>query len=183
MNTDIAINITTLQFLLIKCYVNKQYRILVLFFCFCFSHLGQHKDASQYYDRYWEICHEKYPFFVTKRTLFGPEQLLLFMQLAQNFNNQHELFVLTGTTNVPNAALRLTLFGVVQIERDLDIIPDKEWKRMKAKELFLYLYCYRHQFVSKQQLCEAIWQNDEEAMTRDFKVIYNAMLKTLEPIA
>ena len=147
----------------------------------CFSQLEQHNEATQHYDRYWQACHEKYPFFVKKRTLFGPGQLLICMQLAIKFNNQQEISRLMGIIHVPNEALCLTLFGVVQIERGQEIVSDKEWKRMKAKELFLYLYCYRNQFVSKQQLCEAIWQNDEEAMTRDFKVVYNAMLKTLEP--
>lgn len=147
-----------------------------------FSQLERHKEATQYYKRYWGICSDKYPFFIMKRTLFGPQKLLLFMELAQKFNNQHELTLVTGKKNVPNDALRLKLFGVVQIERNQEIVSEKEWKRMKAKELFLYLYGFRNQFVSKQQLCEAIWQNDEEAMTRDFKVVYNAMLKTLEPM-
>jgi LuxR family transcriptional regulator, maltose regulon positive regulatory protein len=147
----------------------------------CCYQLEQHYEAKQYYNHFWKICRDNYPFFMTKRTLFGPEQLLLFMQLAQKFKNPPELVVQMGITNIPNAALRLTLFGIVQIKRNQELISDKEWKRMKAKELFLYLYCYRDQFVTKQQLCEAIWQNDEEAMTRDFKVVYNAMLKTLEP--
>ncbi|WP_274308866.1 BTAD domain-containing putative transcriptional regulator [Solibacillus daqui] len=147
----------------------------------CNEQLGRRTQAIQDYEVYWNLCSEKYPYFIKRRTLFGPQRSLLFIRLAQRLEKQHELFVMMAAENVPNTQLHLTLFGPVSIQREQQVVHDKEWKRMKAKELFLYLYSCRDQFVTKQQLCEVIWNYDEEAMVRDFKVVYNAMLKTLEP--
>jgi len=148
---------------------------------FCYEQLGKRTQAMQAYEVYWDLCSEKYPYFLKKRTLFGPQNALLFIRLAQYVGKQQDLLSLMVAENIPKTKLDLTLFGPVTIQREQQEVHDKEWKRMKAKELFLYLYSNRDQFVSKQQLCEAIWQDDEEAMVRDMKVVYNAMLKTLEP--
>ncbi|ATP38783.1 transcriptional regulator [Solibacillus sp. R5-41] len=147
----------------------------------CFYEMQDVETAQQYYNVYWEFCRNDYPFFMKKRTLFGPQRPLAFLHLAKNVGRQQEVLDFLQQAMHPDESLKLALFGPVQIMHENHSIQDKEWKRMKAKELFLYLYMHRRQFVSKQQLCEAIWQNDEEAMTRDFKVVYNAMLKTLEP--
>lgn len=147
----------------------------------CLQYLGEYEGAESYYDAYWEICQKRYPFFLYKRTLFGPKQRLQFFHLAKKFGKLDQIQNFLQLSNFPDVELSLQLFGPVQIYRAPQVVQDKEWKRMKAKELFIYLYTQRNHFVSKQQICDAIWQSDEEAMTRDFKVVYNAMLKTLEP--
>lgn len=149
--------------------------VCAFWLAYSFTRLQQQNEAINYYEIYEQICQKSYPFFMSKRTLFGPQSLLVIYELKTHFTNKEQ------QVPVPKRVLRLQLFGIVQVSRQQEPINDKGWKRMKAKELFIYLYCQRHQFISKQQLCEAIWHNDEEAMARDFKVVYNAMLKALEP--
>ena len=149
--------------------------VCAFWLAYSFMHLQQFDKAQQYYQMYAQSCQKTYPFFATNRTLFGPQHLLVIHEMHEYFTNEKLM------ESVPKKLLRIQLFGVVQTFRNQEPIYDKDWKRMKAKELFIYLYCHRHQFISKQQLCEAIWQHDDEAMARDFKVVYNAMLKALEP--
>ncbi|WP_336046560.1 BTAD domain-containing putative transcriptional regulator [Solibacillus ferritrahens] len=148
---------------------------------YCFSKVDDQQNASENYLHFWNLCVNDYPFFIEKKTLFGPQHLILFVQLAKQLQHDVPVFGQLKIQDAPSTELSLTLFGPIQIRRDYNVIQEKEWKRMKAKELFLYLYIHREQFVSRQQICEAIWQQDEEAMQRDFKVVFNAMLKTLEP--
>lgn len=159
------------------------YGQMVCFFwlSYCLKELNQEQDAEKYYTRYWQFCSQDYPFFMEKKTLFGPRYLIVFVQLAKQFQQELPVFDHLKVNVAPSTELSLTLFGPIQIRREHEVIQDKEWKRMKAKELFLYLYIHREQFVTRQQLCDAIWQQDEEAMQRDFKVVFNAMVKTLEP--
>lgn len=158
------------------------YGQMVCFFwlAYCFAKLND-QAALKYYNQFWELCVNDYPFFMEKKTLFGPRYLIAFVQLAKQLKQERTVFNQLNLNVAPSTELSLTLFGPVQIYRENEEVQDKEWKRMKAKELFLYLYIHREQFVSRQQICDAIWQQDEEAMQRDFKVVFNAMLKTLEP--
>lgn len=158
------------------------YGQMVCFFwlAYCFAKLND-QAALKYYNQFWELCVNDYPFFMEKKTLFGPRYLIAFVQLAKQLKQERTVFNQLNLNVAPSTELSLTLFGPVQIYRENEVVQDKEWKRMKAKELFLYLYIHREQFVSRQQICDAIWQQDEEAMQRDFKVVFNAMLKTLEP--
>lgn len=148
---------------------------------YCYAKMNQLKEAKPFYETYIELCLSQYPFFIQKKTLFGPNFLIEVVELAKMLNQVETLYDSLAMRATPETELTLTLFGPVVIYRKNDPIGEKEWKRLKAKELFLYLYLHRDQFVSREQLCEAIWQGDEEAMQRDFKVVYNAMLKTLEP--
>ena len=76
----------------------------------------------------------------------------------------------------------MNLLGPFSIFRDWKEIEDKEWKREKAKELFLYLLLNKDRYVAKDELLHVLWPNGNDvAMARDFKVIYNACLKVLEP--
>ena len=148
---------------------------------YCFATLNDQENALTYHRRFWKLCVNDYPFFMEKKTLFGPRYLIVFIQLAKQLQQETLVFSQLNLVAAPSTELSLTLFGPVQIYRENEMVQDKEWKRLKAKELFLYLYIHREQFVSRQQICDAIWQQDEEAMQRDFKVVFNAMLKALEP--
>lgn len=138
------------------------------------------------YHNFMNYCTKgKYSFFIRKQTLFGPRHLILIQQLhdAAQLENDIAFEYLTRLlpTTTVNETMHITFFGPVKVRIGTSVLEDKSWKRMKAKELFLYFYLQRNSFVSKQKLCEVLWNNDEEAMNRDFKVVYNALLKTLEP--
>lgn len=139
------------------------------------------------------ICDEQnYSFFLNKRTLFGPRNLLVIVELVhyslsllpneQIFKKlQHQLEV-EKENIVPKHSFTIQLFGPFTMYRNGIEIEDKEWKREKAKELFLYLYINRNRFIAKEEIMNILWPNsDEETMVRDFKVVYNACLKVLEP--
>ena len=141
----------------------------------------------QYYDNFIQLCTtQNYFFFVQKQTLFGPQNRFELVQLDQAVQQKNGLAFaqvekLSPHSSVVDGVLHISFFGPVEITRNSELVADREWKRMKAKELFLYFYVQREKFVSKPQLCEAIWAHDQETANRDFKVAYNAMLKMLEP--
>lgn len=140
---------------------------------------------KRYYNFLFFCAKGQYYFFIREHTLFGPQQLNLFQQLhyAAKLEGFEIFDYLTKLlpTSVVNEMTYITLFGPVKVRQGTSVLDDKAWKRMKAKELFIYLYLQRNSFVSKQKLCEELWNNDEDVMNRDFKVVYNALLKTLEP--
>ncbi|MFC7685083.1 BTAD domain-containing putative transcriptional regulator [Ureibacillus sp. GCM10028918] len=148
-------------------------------------------DFNQYFLRFLALCHKHhYYFFLQKTTLLGPK-LNIFLELATEWVNQNEneeshsiihvLQVKKGSP-VPKHTFELILFGPFTMMRDREEIVDKEWKREKAKELFLYLYLNRHRYVSKEEIMNTLWPNsDEQSTNRDFKVAYNACLKVIEP--
>ncbi|MEO4052471.1 BTAD domain-containing putative transcriptional regulator [Solibacillus sp. CAU 1738] len=133
---------------------------------------------------HWCITQNHF-YFVQKRTLFGPAQRIVFQQLHQaaqlsNTNEFEKLAKLAPYSTVSNM-FQITFFGPVEIKQGTIVIEDKAWKRMKAKELFLFFYLQRQHFVSKQKLTQELWDNEVDTMNNDFKVAYNALLKTLEP--
>lgn len=141
---------------------------------------------KQRYHQFMYYCAKgQYTFFIRNHTLFGPQQLILFQKLfkaaqLEDIDDFDYLAQLIPTSEA-DEMLHITFFGPVKVRQGTGMLDDKSWKRMKAKELFLYFYLQGNRYVSKQNLCVALWHHDEEVMNRDFKVVYNALLKTLEP--
>ncbi|WP_168193824.1 BTAD domain-containing putative transcriptional regulator [Lysinibacillus sp. SGAir0095] len=152
---------------------------------------SSHTDFNNYFLQFIALCHEyHYYFFLQKTTLLGPK-LNIILELATAWVNQNEkeeshsilskLQVKKGSP-IPKHTFELLLFGPFTMFRDGFEIIDKEWKREKAKELFLFLYLNRYRYVSKEEIMSNLWPNsDEQSTNRDFKVAYNACLKVIEP--
>ncbi|RUL55516.1 BTAD domain-containing putative transcriptional regulator [Lysinibacillus antri] len=148
-------------------------------------------DFVNQFQKFLMACSEyNYYFFLTKRTLFGPENSLMVLQMLNYYMEYCEadahyisqLLQYKKGDPIPKHYFTLHLFGPFTMFRNGVEVIDKEWKREKAKELFLYLYMNRHRFVAKEEIMHVLWPNgDEQAMNRDFKVVYNACLKVLEP--
>ncbi|SOC37591.1 BTAD domain-containing putative transcriptional regulator [Ureibacillus acetophenoni] len=144
------------------------------------------------FQQFVSICfNHQYEFFVQKITLLGPRNLLIFHQLLSyqlsiesndDLKKLGQMIKYKEGVVVPRYFISVNLLGAFRIFRDYEEIDDKEWKREKAKELFLYLLLNKDRFVTKDELLHILWPNGNDvAMARDFKVIYNACLKVLEP--
>lgn len=177
-------------------------------FTICKDHYGQmvsnfwmsyiyylKNDQNQFTNsflRFISLCIDhQYEFFLQKITLLGPRNLLIFHQLfhyhlTNNSNDEVKkigyLMKYKEGEVVPKYFISVNVLGTFSIFRDYEEIDDKEWKREKAKELFLYLLLNKDRYVSKEELLHILWpKGNDVAMARDFKVIYNACLKVLEP--
>lgn len=130
-----------------------------------------------------------YDFFILKRTLFGPRDQSAFYhimsyasQLGIGDYGMFAKWTFKEGIQYPAFDLQVKLLGPLSFWRNNQEINEKAWQRDKAKELFSYLYLHRNRFVGKEEIMQALWpQADEETMKRDFKVVYNALLKVLEP--
>lgn len=151
------------------------------------------QSFCKHFNKFTEILLEQhYDFFITKSTIFGPRNQVSFYDLL-TYAFQYEVnpslravlvqkLDMNVEQNHPSFAIQIKLFGPMIVMRDWQELGTKAWHRDKAKELFCYLYLHHNRFVTKEELMHSLWpENDEEAMKRDFKVVYNALLKVLEP--
>ncbi|WP_397538003.1 BTAD domain-containing putative transcriptional regulator [Rummeliibacillus pycnus] len=139
------------------------------------------------------IVEKKFDFYIRNQHIFGPRKSIVWWQMMQKWTTLQEnpspytlriYQVLEVATNlpVPKHLYTIHLLGKFTAYRDDKEIDEKTWQREKAKELLIYLYLNQTRFVSKEELINALWPDaTEEASTRDFKVVYNALLKVLEP--
>ncbi|WP_158582890.1 BTAD domain-containing putative transcriptional regulator [Lysinibacillus yapensis] len=154
---------------------------------------GNGDEFNHYFLQFLTLCNEHhYYFFIKKQTLFGPKSFHVFLEMINEwlkFNPKEQqqallsLFQIKKESVIPKTSFSLQLFGPFTMVRNHEeIIQDKEWKREKAKELFIYLFMNQHRYVSKEEIMNTLWPNSEEqSMNRDFKVAYNACLKVIEP--
>lgn len=141
------------------------------------------------------LMEQKYEFFITAQHIFGPVQSLVWWKMVDHWKRLqdtdtsaplmikvYQLLEVDTSLAVPTYVYKIQLLGKVTIFRDNHEIDEKSWQREKAKELFLYLYMNHSRFVSKEEIVNALWpKTTDQASLRDFKVVYNALLKVLEP--
>ncbi len=131
-----------------------------------------------------------YTFLFTKQTLYGPADLQQFIPmlieaqkrgLLPHFVSKilHDL----GYSQIelhPGYTLRVHTLGRFKVFLGNREVTD--WQRGKAKELFEYIITHHGMFISKQQIMDALWsEQDEKTADRDFKVALNALHSALEP--
>jgi len=133
-----------------------------------------------------------YEFFLKERTTFGPmdvQNIIPLLFKAQKLKI-HEPFVskmihelgYDEMKNHPGYTLRIQTLGQLKVWLGNQLVEEKDWQRGKAKELFEFFVTKRHQQVSKEEIYQALWPDqDESGANRSFKVALNALLKTLEP--
>lgn len=148
------------------------------------------------FEKYFTDCinmvfERQYDFLIHTPHILGPKNSIVWWQMTHfwdTLRKPHDatrVFQLIGVSHlqsVPPHMYTVQLFGNLMIHRDGIEIAEKVWQREKAKELFIFLYLNHTRFVSKTELMDVLWpEATEEAMHRDFKVVYNALLKVLEP--
>ena len=81
------------------------------------------------------------------------------------------------------ASLRVETLGLFQLWRDGNLIPDGDWKRDIAVQLFQFLLTSRNQrSLHKATIIDRLWPDvDEKAGNRNFKAALHQLTKVIEP--
>lgn len=81
------------------------------------------------------------------------------------------------------APIRISTMGKWEVQRDGEIIGNKQWGRDKTVQLMQFLVTARHRnALHKEQIIDRIWEDlDGKGGDRDFKVAMHGINKALEP--
>jgi ATP/maltotriose-dependent transcriptional regulator MalT/DNA-binding SARP family transcriptional activator len=133
-----------------------------------------------------------YHYLFQRLTLLGPPEprTLVPLLIVAREADIHPFFVRQllsqmGLEKVqihPGYQLRLQLLSAFRAWRGATEIDTNEWKRKKARQLFLFLLTNRQALWEREQMCDALWPDlDPEQAQRDFKIAFNVLLNVLEP--
>ncbi len=133
-----------------------------------------------------------YQFLFARKTLMGhpdPRSLVPVLLYARENGMQTAVVEsLLTTINLakikyhPGYQLRAHMLGPFALWRGLEPVPASEWKRQKARQLFLFFLANRHALWEREQITDRLWSELEpDAAERNFKIAYNALTKVLEP--
>jgi LuxR family maltose regulon positive regulatory protein len=82
----------------------------------------------------------------------------------------------------PGATLRIQLFERLRVWRGTEEVDPRAWQRKKAQQLLGLLLTNRHHWLLRDQICDALWADDNQADAEtQFKVTLNALNTVLEP--
>ncbi|GEL78106.1 BTAD domain-containing putative transcriptional regulator [Tenuibacillus multivorans] len=133
-----------------------------------------------------------YEFFLKHRTYFGPVDLQLIAPLLYRAQEKgiYETYVTRMIHELgfgdlkkhPGYTLRLMTLGEFQILVGNEQVNDSDWTRAKSKELLELFITNRHTTMTKEEVFEQLWpEQDETGANKNFKVTLNGLLKILEP--
>ncbi len=133
-----------------------------------------------------------YQFLFTRKTLMGapdPRSLVPVLLYARENSVQTAVadsllaaINLSKIKHHPGYQLRAHMLGPFALWRGPDPVPASEWKRQKARQLFLFFLTNRHTLWEREQITDCLWPElDPDAAERNFKIAYNALTKVLEP--
>ncbi|MCA9979216.1 MAG: AAA family ATPase [Anaerolineales bacterium] len=139
------------------------------------------------------LAHQhRYGYLFQRATLMGPPDfralipLLLFARQAKIETAYVErLLTQMGLPQIelhPGYQLRIQTLGAFQLWRGAEEVPHGDWKRHKARQLFLLLVTEHGRLLEREQLTDRLWPElDPESGERDFKIAYTTLCKVLEP--
>ncbi len=82
----------------------------------------------------------------------------------------------------PGYTLKIKALGKFKLFRGYEEITKDEWKREKARELFLLFIINWQDMLSRDYICDKLWpDSDLESAEQSFKVVLNSLKNTLEP--
>lgn len=132
-----------------------------------------------------------YTFLFTRRVLLGPPDPRLFVPLLLAARDQQQipfaeqLLTQMGLAHVrqhPGYQLQVRALGPFQVWRGGLEIPNSDWKRKKARQLFQLLVTHHGRLLHRDQIAELLWPELTAAgALRDFKIAFSAMCDVLEP--
>lgn len=89
---------------------------------------------------------------------------------------------LVGVQNHPGFRLTVETLGGFQVSRGNEDIPPNGWRRDKARQLFQLLLTHRKSPLDRDQICEFLWpEADQATAQRNFKITLNTLYQVLEP--
>jgi LuxR family maltose regulon positive regulatory protein len=133
-----------------------------------------------------------YDHLFTRRALLGPPDnrilvplLLEARQRRRRTATADRLLADMGLPDVeyhPGYQLRVQTLGPFRVWRGQEEIDARQWRRVKARQLFQLLLTHRGRALQREEIVDILWPDlDPEAVQRDFKVALNALNKALEP--
>ncbi|RPF50604.1 BTAD domain-containing putative transcriptional regulator [Aquisalibacillus elongatus] len=133
-----------------------------------------------------------YDYFLKKRTYFGPIDLQLMAPLLHQARTRgiYETYVTRMIYELgfgdlerhPGYTLRIKALGEFKLFVANEQVNDSDWSRAKSKELLELLITNRHTTMTKEEIFDELWPDqDETAANKSFKVTLNGLLKILEP--
>jgi LuxR family maltose regulon positive regulatory protein len=133
-----------------------------------------------------------YHFLFARKTLMGPPDPRSLVPILL-FARKHEVQTAVADTLLntislstiqhhPGYQLRVRLLGTFSLWRGPELVSASEWKRQKARQLFLFFLTNRQALWEREQITDQLWPElDPDAAERNFKIAYNALTKVLEP--
>ncbi len=132
-----------------------------------------------------------YGYLFTRRTLLGPPNprrlipLLIFARKTEQRPHAESFLRRLGLADVtlhPGYQLRVRALGAFQLWRGDEDVDPQDWRREKARHLFLLFVTFRGRMLERDRIITLLWPNlDPEAALRDFKVALSRLYKVLEP--
>lgn len=134
----------------------------------------------------------EYEFLLSRKTLFAPRDLQNFIPLllkAKEFaietsyiNRLLEQLGYQELDSHPGYTLKITTFGAFTVYLGNQPIYERDWQRIKARELLQFLIVYQDRWWTREEIYEQLWPDvPEKRAEQEFKVIINSLNKTLEP--
>ncbi len=113
---------------------------------------------------------EEFPFLLQRPSLFAPDPSRLRAHMKES-----------PPAEAPQK-LQVFCLGPLSLTRDGEPIPNKAFKRKKARELFVLLLSSPDTFFHREELADQLWpQAERQAALRDFRVALHALSDALEP--
>jgi ATP/maltotriose-dependent transcriptional regulator MalT/DNA-binding SARP family transcriptional activator len=158
-----------------------------------FLRLGQNAHLAETTDELLRLIEtHHYDHLFTHRALLGPPDNHALVPLLLEARRRRRrpgtaawLLNEMGLPDVefhPGYQLRVQTLGPFRVWRGEQEIKAREWRRVKARQLFQLLLTRRGRTLQREEIVDVLWPNlDPEAIQRDFKVALNALNKALEP--
>lgn len=133
-----------------------------------------------------------YEFLFVNKTLMGPPDpraLVPLLLAAREDETQtavaNQLLAHMHLAHIkyhPGYQLRVCLLGPFRLWRGAELVPAGEWRRQKARQLFLFFLTNHQPLWEREQITERLWPElDPITAERDFKIAYNTLTNVLEP--
>ncbi|UCC64635.1 MAG: transcriptional regulator, partial [Anaerolineae bacterium] len=155
--------------------------------------LGQSERLAKTADELLALTESHgYEHLFTRRALLGPPEnrilaplLIEARRLRRRPGTATRLLDEMGLPHVefhPGFQLRVQTLGPFRVWRGGEEIDAREWRRVKARQLFQLLLTHRGRTLQREEIVDILWPDlDPDAVQRDFKVALNALNKALEP--
>ena len=165
----------------------------ILWLCLIWHKMGDKLRLSRALDDLLQrVAAHNYQFLFTKKTLMGPpdpRSLVPLLLAARELRVQTAVvdslltaIKLPSIQYHPGYQLRAQLLGAFSLRRGAELVSANQWKRQKARQLFLFFLTHRQTLWEREQITEQLWPElDLDTSERDFKIAYNALTNVLEP--
>ncbi|MFB6465256.1 BTAD domain-containing putative transcriptional regulator [Cytobacillus sp. Hz8] len=149
-----------------------------------------YKESMTLFLKHVQLGEYDYIFF--QRTIFGPRDLQMLSPLLIEAYKQnifpHYVFKLLQQLKLakleshPGFTLKIQTLGAFRVWLGDKEVEERDWQRGKAKELLQLFITKLGQFITKEDIFEILWPDQEEkSAARDLKVALNALNNALEP--